>query len=102
MQLQGHNRSIMRWRKLRLSRPYVSPIGVGRRRDVERQKRYAAEFGRARPKGFRSIRAHDLKHKYGHRLRAAGVTFEDRKLLLGLKSDRVTTHYSAPGGRFVD
>jgi integrase len=59
-------------------------------------KRYAAEFGRACPKGFRSIRVHDLKHTYGHRLRVAGVGFEDRKLLLGHKSDHVTTHYSAP------
>jgi hypothetical protein len=33
---------------------------------------------------------------YGHRLRVAGVGFEDRKLLLGHKSDHVTTHYSAP------
>jgi hypothetical protein len=32
----------------------------------------------------------------GHRLRAAGVGSEDRKLLLGHKSDHVTTHYSAP------
>ena len=39
---------------------------------------------------------HDLKHTYGHRLRAAGVGFEDRKLLLGHKSNHVTTHYSAP------
>ena len=30
------------------------------------------------------------------RLRAVGVGFEDRKLLLGHKSDHVTTHYSAP------
>jgi hypothetical protein len=39
---------------------------------------------------------HDLEHTYGHRLRAAGVGFEDRKLLLGHKSNHVTTHYSAP------
>lgn len=49
-----------------------------------------------RPRGFRSIRVHDLKHTYGHRLRAAGVGFEDRKLLLGHESDHVTTHDSAP------
>jgi hypothetical protein len=29
-------------------------------------------------------------------LRAAGVGFEDRKLLLGHKAGHVTTHYSAP------
>ena len=59
-------------------------------------KRYANELGRSCPKGFRSIRVHDLKHTYGHRLRAAGVGFEDRKLLLGHKAGHVTTHYSAP------
>ncbi len=30
------------------------------------------------------------------RLRAAGVGFEDRQDLLGHKSERITTHYSAP------
>jgi integrase len=59
-------------------------------------KRYASEFERSCPKGFQSIRVHDLKHTYGHRLRAAGVGFEDRKLLLGHKAGHVTTHYSAP------
>ena len=29
-------------------------------------------------------------------MRAAGVGFEDRKLLLGHKAGHVTTHYSAP------
>jgi hypothetical protein len=39
---------------------------------------------------------HNLKHTDGHRLRAGGVGFEDRKLLLGHKSNRVTMHYPAP------
>ncbi|MBM3300977.1 MAG: tyrosine-type recombinase/integrase, partial [Deltaproteobacteria bacterium] len=42
------------------------------------------------------VRVHDLKHTYGRRLRAAGVSFEDRQDLLGHKSSRITTHYSAP------
>jgi integrase len=58
--------------------------------------RYEAEFGRPCPEGFRNLRVHDLKHTFGHRLRAAGVGFEDRKVLLGHKSEHVTTHYSAP------
>jgi integrase len=41
------------------------------------------------------VRVHDLKHTFGRRLRAAGVSFEDRQDLLGHKSTRVTTHYSA-------
>jgi integrase len=57
---------------------------------------YQRLFGCPCPAGFRAIRVHDLKHTYGHRLRVAGVSFEDRKLLLGHKAPHVTTHYSAP------
>ena len=41
------------------------------------------------------LRVHDLKHTFGRRLRAARVSFEDRKDLLGHRSGRITTHYSA-------
>ncbi|HGM5580812.1 TPA: tyrosine-type recombinase/integrase [Pseudomonas putida] len=44
--------------------------------------------------GFASIRVHDLKHTFGRRLKAAGVTEEDRKSLLGHKNGSVTSHYS--------
>jgi hypothetical protein len=33
---------------------------------------------------------------FGRRLRAAGVSLEDRKALLGHKDREITTHYSAP------
>jgi integrase len=42
-----------------------------------------------------TVRVHDLKHTFGRRLRAAGVLFEDRQDLLGHKSSKITTHYSA-------
>jgi len=45
--------------------------------------------------GLPHARVHDLKHTFGRRLRAAGVKFEDRQDLLGHRSERVTTHYSA-------
>ncbi len=45
--------------------------------------------------GFLSIRIHDLKHTFGRRLRAAGVTEEDRKVLLGHKNGSITSHYSS-------
>jgi len=44
--------------------------------------------------GLEEARVHDLKHTFGRRLRAAGVSFEDRQDLLGHKSGRITTHYS--------
>jgi integrase len=46
--------------------------------------------------GLPQVRVHDLKHTFGRRLRAAGVSFEDRQDLLGHKSARITTHYSMP------
>ena len=46
--------------------------------------------------GLPGVRVHDLKHTFGRRLRAAGVSFEDRQDLLGHKGGRITTHYSAP------
>ncbi len=51
---------------------------------------------RARKKvGLTQVRVHDLKHTLGRRLRSAGVSFEDRQDLLGHRSSRITTHYSA-------
>jgi integrase len=44
--------------------------------------------------GLMDVRTHDLRHTFGMRLRAAGVSFEDRQDLLGHYSGRVTTHYS--------
>jgi integrase len=55
---------------------------------------WVKQHGEAAPEGFRSIRVHDLKHTFGRRLRAAGVSFEDRQDLLGHRSGRITTHYS--------
>ena len=39
---------------------------------------------------------HDLKHTFGRRLRAAGVSLETRRVLLGHRNGDITTHYSAP------
>ena len=51
---------------------------------------------RARAKaGLPQVRVHDLKHTFGRRLRAAGVSFEDRQDLLGHRSGRITSHYSS-------
>ncbi|MBB1595962.1 hypothetical protein A9973_17970 [Achromobacter sp. UMC46] len=38
---------------------------------------------------------HDLKHTFGRRLRAAGVSHEDRQVLLGHTNGSVTSHDSA-------
>lgn len=46
--------------------------------------------------GFEHLRVHDLKHTFGRRLRAAGVSLETRKVLLGHRNGDITSHYSAP------
>jgi len=43
---------------------------------------------------LQDVRVHDLRHTFGMRLRAAGVSFEDRQDLLGHYAGRITTHYS--------
>jgi integrase len=45
--------------------------------------------------GLAQVSVHDMKHTFGRRLRAAGVSYEDRQDLLGHRSGRITTHYSA-------
>ncbi len=64
---------------------------------------YEERFRRTAPPGFALIRVHDLKHTFGRRLRAAGVTEEDRKVLLGHKNGSITSHYSAAElGKLID
>jgi integrase len=54
-------------------------------------------FRRAREAaGVPECRVYDLRHTFGHRLRSAAVSLEDREDLLGHRPGRMTTHYSAP------
>jgi len=66
-----------------------------RRKSMHRMNNSSWRKWRVRA-GLQMVRVHDLKHTFGHRLRAAGVSFKDRQDLLGDRSDRITTHYSAP------
>lgn len=53
--------------------------------------------------GLSHVRVHDLKHTFGRRLRSVGVSFEDRQDLLGHRSGRITSHYSAAElGNLID
>ena len=54
---------------------------------------YNSAWKRARSKaGHPHLRVHDLKHTFGRRLRAAGVSLETRKVLLGHRNGEITTH----------
>jgi integrase len=79
-------------RRERVGRIYNSAWKRARKAAAEQ---YEAVLGQMCPEGFRKVRVHDLKHTFGRRLRAAGVSYEDRQDLLGHKSGRITTHYSA-------
>jgi integrase len=80
---------------------HPSHVFTHRGKPVTRMLNHAWLKARRRA-GLPEVRVHDLKHTFGRRLRAAGVSFEDRQDLLGHKSQRVTTHYSAADlGRLV-
>jgi len=69
-------------------------VFVYRGRPIETMHNTAWQSARRRA-GLPQVRVHDLKHTFGRRLRAVGVSFEDRQDLLGHRSGRITTHYSA-------
>jgi integrase len=49
-----------------------------------------------RQAGVPSVRVHDLRHSFGARLRAAGVSAEDREALLGHANHSMAGHYASP------
>jgi len=81
-----------RGRRARLRRMTNTGWRAARRRA---SARYEKELKRSLPAAFKKVRVHDLRHTFGRRLRAVGVSLEDRQDLLGHKSGRMTTHYSA-------
>lgn len=72
-------------------------VFVSKRRKKPLTRINNGPFHRAREAaGLRECRVHDLKHTFGARLRAAGVVLELRQVLLGHRSENITTHYSMP------
>jgi integrase len=71
------------------------PVQVSTYRGRPIKKVYGAAWREARERAdLPQVRVHDLKHTFGGRFRAAGVSFQDRQDLSGHKSSRITTHYS--------
>lgn len=55
-----------------------------------------------REAGLSEVRVHDLRHSFASRLRAAGVSAEDREVLLGHANHSMAGHYaSADVGRLL-
>jgi integrase len=91
---RGKDRSwVFPYRGRRVTRMYNTAWKQARK---EASEAYESELGTECPKGFRNVRVHDLKHTFGCRLRATGVSLETRRVLLGHKNGDITTHYSAP------
>ena len=67
-----------------------------KRARIAAAKAHAKEHDESIQWGFANLRVHDLKHTFGRRLRAAGVSLETRKVLLGHTNGDITSHYSAP------
>jgi len=55
----------------------------------------AWQKARARAK-LVQVRVHDLRHTYGQRLRDAGVSNEDRAVLMGHATSSMSEHYATP------
>lgn len=62
---------------------------------VRAAEAWESEKGTPAHPAFASVRVHDLKHTFGRRLKAANVSTEDRKNLLGHKIKDVTELYSS-------
>jgi integrase len=67
-----------------------------KRAHIAADKTHAQAHGEAISRGFSNLRVHDLKHTFGRRLRATGVSLETRKVLLGHRNGDITSNYSAP------
>jgi integrase len=46
--------------------------------------------------GLNMVRVHDLRHTFGQRLRAAGVSKEDRDVIMGHATQEMSQHYATP------
>lgn len=66
-----------------------------RGRAIDKMNNTAWQTAR-RSVGLEMARIHDLRHTYGCRLRAAGVSEEDRAALLGHACHSMTGHYASP------
>lgn len=69
---------------------------------VETINNNAWQKARARAK-LAQVRIHDLRHTYGQRLRDAGVSTEDRAVLMGHAVSGMSEHYATPTiARLID
>lgn len=80
------------------------PIWVFPHRDIPVATMNNTAWQRARREvGLQGVRIHDLRHTFACRLRAVGVSMEDREVLLGHANHSMAGHYaSADVGRLLE
>lgn len=91
-ELAQHKEFVFVYRQERVVHLDREPKGEYRR--VETMNNTAFQQWRAEV-GLTAVRIHDLRHTFGQRLRQAGVSKEDRDLLLGHASPDMSQHYAA-------
>lgn len=79
------------WRRERVKNVDEEP--VMKYRPIETMNNTALQNAR-RAANLERVRAHDLRHTFGMRLREAGVSEEDRALLLGHALEGMPQHYA--------
>lgn len=79
------------WRRERVKNVDVEPVMPYR--PVHTMNNTAFQTAR-RKTGLDRLRVHDLRHTFGQRLRNAGVSEEDRALLLGHAMTGMPQHYA--------
>ena len=67
----------------------------GERDRVDTINNTAWQKARSRAK-LTQVRVHDLRHTYAQRLRDAGVSNEDRAVLMGHATSNMSEHYATP------
>ena len=86
-----HDEFVFVWRRERVKRQTEAPVMEYRR--IETMNNSGFQNARCAA-GLDSVRVHDLRHTFGQRLRDAGVSGEDRALLLGHSITGMPQHYA--------
>ena len=95
-----HDDFVFVYRRERVTNVHEAPVMPYRR--VQTMNNTAFQAAREAA-GLAKVRVHDLRHTFGQRLRDAGVSEEDRALLLGHVIDGMPQHYaSATVARLVE
>lgn len=87
-----HDEYVFVYRRERVKNLEVEPVMQYDRVDTMNNTGFQSARKAA---GLPGVRVHDLRHTFGQRLREAGVSAEDRALLLGHAAEDMPQHYAS-------